>query len=126
MKRAALVGIVFAAIGAGLLLPSLSARQYDVGARFEYLRLTPGLPLPAHLNGQVIDPSKLPRGYQACLAKPADWECRQFGAPTSDEALRRALTTLGAERWELVSVIEQSPNVGWPEGMTYLFKRQLR
>lgn len=123
MKRAAVTTVVLGILLAAFWLPPLGARQYDAGARFEYLRLVPKSP---RAFGATIDTAKYTYVYEACAAGQERWECRQFEAPhDEDEALRRAITTLGAERWELASVIAPQPNV-FPPGLTYLFKRQLR
>ena len=102
-------------------IPTLMARQ-QVATSGRYLRLTPGLRF-----GMDFDMSQRPMGYQACEAKDAAWKCRDFKSAdqqSNDDALRRALATLGAEGWELVSTIEQSGTVVYPVGLTYLLKRQ--
>lgn len=88
-----------------------------------YLRLVPKSP---KVFGATMDMATYTSVYEACAAGQERWDCRQFEAPhDDDEALRRAITTLGAERWELVSVIAPEPNT-YPSGLTYLFQRQLR
>lgn len=119
--RTRLIG--FAAIVAlaaiALTVPSLIAKQ-QTATKWEYLRLAPGL------AGEIIDMSQ--HGYQACEATEVEWRCREFksGSRTSgDDALRRALATLGAEGWELVSTVDTARDgVVYPWGMTYVLKRQ--
>ena len=98
-----------------LTVPSLGARQ-EVTTGWEYARLTPGLP---------SKPSAMkPLGYRACLAGEAEWTCREFESKDNqDEALRRALSTLGSEGWELVSAIDETETLSYPKGLTYLLKR---
>ena len=123
MKRAALTTAVLGILLAAFSLPLRGARQHDGGARFEYLRLVPKSP---RAFGATIDTAKYTYVFEACAAGVERWECRHFEAPhDGDEALRLAITTLGAERWELVSVIPPERNI-YPSGLTYLFKRQLR
>lgn len=109
--------VVLAAVA--FTIPSLSAEQQTT-ARWEYLRLAPGL------AGEIVEMSQ--HAYQACEATEAEWRCRDFksGSQTSgDDGLRRALATLGAEGWELVSTVDTQRNgVTYPVGMTYLLKRQ--
>ena len=113
---------VIAALAAiAFTIPTLTARQ-QAATKWEYLRLTPGLRL-----GMDYDMSQRPMGYRACEAKDAAWKCRDFKSAdqqSNDDGLRRALATLGAEGWELVSSIDQQGNVAYPVGLTYLLKRQ--
>ena len=116
--------IGFAAIAAlaavAFTIPTLTARQRST-TKWEYVRLTPGLRF-----GMDYDMSQRPMGYQACEARDAAWKCRDFKSAdqqSNDDALRRALATLGAEGWELVSTIDQSGNIVYPVGLTYLLKR---
>jgi hypothetical protein len=116
--------IGFAAVVAlaaiAFMVPSLVARQQTV-TRWEYLRITPGLPSPV----ATFDMSQDRLGYQACQAKDTEWKCRDFESKDNqDDALRSALATLGAEGWELVSTVAQAEGVSYPSGLTYLLKRQ--
>jgi hypothetical protein len=120
MKRAALAVAALAAFAAVLAVPSLGARARQREAvRFEYLRLTPGLPQP---NPAVMH---LREGYQGCAARAAKWVCREFETDEGSPALAHALAALGAEGWELVSAIDETEHQSYPRGLTYVFKRQL-
>jgi hypothetical protein len=107
---------VCALVLSALTVRSLVARQ-AAPIRWEYARLTPGLP--------ATRSNDKPLGYQACLASDAEWTCRPFASDGNpDEALRRALVVLGAEGWELVSAIDETEQLSYPKGLTYLLKRQ--
>ena len=115
-NKAAIPLIVAAALALGTAGGGLTAKTS--AARFQYLRLTPGVPQPGPLD------TRPQHGYQACEAKPKAWSCRTFKAAHPDDGLRDAMTTLGAEGWELVSAVDEAEHLSYPKGLTYLFKRQ--
>ena len=104
---------------------SLSVRAQSA-QRFEYVRVTPymaRIPVAANAVQERI-------GYRACVARISEWVCQEF-PPTepSTEPLRNALVNLGNDGWELVSAVEEYPVFGTQfgaNGLTYLFKRQMR
>jgi hypothetical protein len=106
-----------------LVLTALTWNLYGVGraqsrngSRFDYLRVTPYLPDP-------LNPARV--AYRACVAASTEWTCREFESKDSPDApLRTTLATLGQEGWELVSAVDETPDVSLPDGLTYLFKRQ--
>ena len=61
--------------------------------------------------------------YRACKAAEVEWSCQVFPAGPADASLRSMLTRLGAEGWELVSVVKDDEKAYG--GPTYLFKRSL-
>ena len=113
---ATMIGILGTA--AILSVPATHARQ-TTPAQFVYLRLSPGLP---PRDGQTQR-----QGYRACEAMLSEWNCREFASRTGDpeDGLRRAMATLGTEAWEMVAVIDQTADLSYPKGPTYLFKRPL-
>jgi len=115
--RTKAIGFASLALAAVVLAVATLTAKQPTPRRWEYLVLSPGL------RGN-LDTTQ--HGYEACEAKNAEWTCRPFRSlPTEfgDDALRRALATIGAEGWELVSVLEQPQNQGYPVGRTYLLKR---
>ena len=108
-----------------MVTPSFIVRAQSA-QRFEYVRVTPYLariPVSANAVQERI-------GYRACVARISEWVCQEF-PPTepSTEPLRNALVNLGNDGWELVSAVEEYPNFGTQfgaNGLTYLFKRQMR
>jgi hypothetical protein len=118
MTRFSLVTLALLLFGTAAWVPGVTARP-EAAARFEYMRLTPGLPPNAK--------SATPEGYMACVAGAGGWVCRQFGATDTDHeaGLRSALATLGSEGWELVSMTDETQNLGYPKGLTYVFKRRV-
>ena len=117
MKLSFSVVALIALTALAIFAPSLVAHAQRA-ARFEYSRVTPyGL---WQNEGNV---RHMRVGYRACLAATDEWTCRDFKPQeSSDAALRTALSTLGNEGWELVSVVSEDPNPS-PYGLTYLFKR---
>jgi hypothetical protein len=110
---------------AALALPTFTVRAASIG-RFEYLRLEPGLPQVDLETGKPIS-TAIRAGYIACVAgRPATEKCREFEDPGQQlRAMEVALSTLGNEGWELVSVIDETVNQSSPKGLTYVFKRQI-
>ena len=91
MRKLSLSFVTVVALVAAVSASSLFARAQGA-ARFDYLRLSPGLP-----GGMEIPPTARV-GYQACLATYVEWKCREFESKdSSDGGLRAALTTLGNE-----------------------------
>jgi hypothetical protein len=115
----ALVGVVV--VGSAMLTPSLVVRAQSA-SRIEYVRVTP------YAAYTPVSPNAVREhyGYRACVAGLNEWACREFRAESSTDALRTALVTLGNEGWELVSTVEENPNVSGTVGVTYLFKRRVR
>jgi len=104
---------------------SLSVRAQSA-QRFEYVRVTP------YMARIPVSPNAVQEriGYRACVARISEWVCQEF-PPTepSTEPLRNALVNLGNDGWELVSAVEEYPSFGTQfgaNGLTYLFKRQMR
>ena len=108
-----------------MVAPSFIVRAQSA-QRFEYVRVTPyiaRIPVAANAVQERI-------GYRACAARLSEWVCQEF-PPTepSTEPLRNALVNLGNDGWELVSAVEEYPSFGTQfgaNGLTYLFKRQMR
>lgn len=124
MRRFALIVVGLLLLTAALALPTLTVRAAST-SRFEYLRLEPGLPQFDLGTGTPLFPANR-QGYVACVAgRPATEKCREFeDAGGQSRAMEVALSTLGNEGWELVSVIDETVNQGSPKGLTYVFKRQ--
>ena len=116
----ALVAVVLTA----MVTPSFIVRAQSA-QRFEYVRVTPymaRIPVGNGVHERI--------GYRACVARINEWVCQEF-QPTepSAEPLRNALVNLGNDGWELVSAVEEYPSFGTQfgaNGLTYLFKRQMR
>ena len=111
--------VAFGAIA--LAAPTIGARSSAATGQFAYLHLAPGLPAA---DGQLQ-----PAGYKACEATAVEWKCRQFPSADekpSDDGLRRAITALGLEGWEMVAVFDETAKLSYPKGQTYVFKRQVR
>ena len=60
------------------------------------------------------------------FAAGAPIERKIISADVSNAPLRSMLATLGNEGWELLSAVNEEPNLTNPIGLTYLFKRQAR
>ena len=119
MSKLPLCLVAFGAIA--LTVPTIDARSSAATGQFAYLHLSPGLPAA---DGQLQ-----PAGYKACEATAVEWKCRQFPSrdeKPSDDGLRQAMTTLGLEGWEMVAVFDDTGNLSYPKGQTYVFKRQVR
>jgi hypothetical protein len=124
MSRISLAVAAVAVILTAMCASSLGVRAQG-SQRFEYVRVTPYLariPVGNGVQERI--------GYRACLARVNEWACQEF-TPTepSTEPLRNALVNLGNDGWELVSAVEEYPNFGTQfgaNGLTYLFKRQMR
>lgn len=101
---------ITAVLVVALAVPPLIATAQSVRTRWEYLRLTLGVP-PGPNNQQRV-------GYQACAASGSEWICREFVDPR--DPIVKALSTLGDDGWELVTVIGDATS---SQGLTYLFKR---
>ncbi len=112
MKNISLSVVALCALMTAAFAPALLARAQGSGG-FDYMRLTPGL---AGTTERL--------GYRACLATTNQWTCREFEGDDYDSGLRTALTSLGNERWELVSLIDETQNLSRPKGLTYVLKRQ--
>ena len=111
LSVAAVIAVVVA-----MFAPSVVAQQGM--QQLDYVRMTP------YYFTVPDGPNRVREwvGYRACQAASSEWTCRKFeSAESGDVALRTALVTLGNERWELVSAVEETrANVS---GLTYLFKR---
>ena len=59
--------------------------------------------------------------YRACKAAELEWSCQILPGESENASLRSMLTRLGAEGWELVSVVKDDDKAYG--GPTYLFKR---
>ena len=112
LSVAALIAVV-----AAMFAPSVIAQQGM--QQLDYVRVTP------YLFTVSDGPDRVREwvGYRACQAANSEWTCRKFESTESgDVALRTALVTLGNERWELVSAVQETRAANLP-GLTYLFKR---
>jgi hypothetical protein len=123
MTRFLLAAAVVIAAIAGPFMLTLTTRAQGV-VRFEYTYVTTHQRL---YTGQGVPGGVLSTaGYRACLAAGGQWTCRDFDrADLSDASLTgawaTALTTLGNEGWELVSVVYDPQASLNP---THIFKRQ--
>ena len=120
MRKLSLVVAGAFATVAAWVAPSLLASQPST-VRFEYLQVTP-FSVPRDKGQWVFQE----RAYRACVAGSSEWTCRRFEPVTrtsgdDDSALRAMLATLGSEGWELVSVVDNTPD--GRTGLSYLFKR---
>lgn len=116
----ALVAVVLTAMFTSSFIVRAQSAQ-----RFEYVRVTPyiaRIPVAASAVQERI-------GYRACAARLSEWVCQEF-PPTepSTEPLRNVLVNLGNDGWELVSAVGADPGFDrfGTNGLTYLFKRQMR
>lgn len=113
-----------AVIVASVGLFTLSPTRAQGAARFEYTYVTTHQRL---YQGQGVPGGvTTTAGYRACLAAGSQWTCRDFDrADLSGAALTAAwataLTTLGDEGWELVSVVYDPQSSLNP---THIFKRR--
>ena len=112
--------VVTAVVVTAMLTLSLGAQS---ARRIEYVRVTAyAVRHPVSANSV-----QMRYGYRACVAAPTEWTCREFQpTETPGDALRTTLATLGNDGWELVSAVNEDPNLMSPMGLTYLFKRQLQ
>lgn len=103
-----------------ITLLGLSGARAQSTTRFEYVRAAPyGAAEEAIKAGEKM--TLMRAAYRACQAADNEWVCRNFAptqGPNSPE--RQMLSALGAEGWELVSVVEENNS---QYGLTYLFKR---
>jgi hypothetical protein len=115
MRKAAYLTLVLVALATSAVV----ARQGTAATRWQYLHVLPGI------SGPLDQPR--PVGYRACQAFETGWTCRSFESAkdtSGDDALARVFTRLGAEGWELVTVIDETQHLSYPKGLTYLFKRE--
>ena len=118
----ALVAVVLTAI-VRIIAHRSRPKRPTIRVRPKSRRTWRGLPVSANAVQERI-------GYRACVARISEWVCQEF-PPTepSTEPLRNALVNLGNDGWELVSAVEDYPHFGTQfgaNGLTYLFKRQIR
>jgi hypothetical protein len=121
MSKRSLALVALVPVVAAMFMSSLTVRAQSP-ARIEYVRVTP------YTTRTPVGPNAVQErvGYRACVAGAAEWTCRDFQpTPSSADALRTALVTLGNEGWELVSVVEDDLNAN-ARGLMYLFKRPAR
>jgi hypothetical protein len=121
MSRISLTLVAAVVVVAALFAPPRAVRAQGA-TRIEYVRVT------SYVVRTPVVPNAVQErdGYRACVAGITDWACRDFPPTQSSmDALRTALATLGNEGWDLVSAVQQDPNMG-THGMTYVFKRQAR
>ena len=113
-KASLAVGALVTLVAAIFTLSVVQTTRAQTATRIEYLRATP---FSAQLSSGALNTA-----YQACVAGPTEWTCRDF-RPTvsSDSALRTMLSTLGNEGWELVSAAGEGEPT-WNKKFTYLFK----
>jgi hypothetical protein len=117
MVKLALSAAAVIAVVAAMFAPSVVAQQGV--QQLDYVRVTP------HIFTVSDGPNRAREwvGYRSCQAAHSEWTCRKFESTESgDVALRTALVTLGNERWELVSAVQETRGENLP-GLTYLFKR---
>jgi len=125
MSKTSLALVAVVVVLTAMFTPSLIVRAQSA-QRFEYVRVTP------YVARILVAPNAVQErmGYRACIAQISEWTCREF--PPTDpptDALRNTFVNLGNDGWELVSAVEEFPSIAnqfGTNGLTYLFKRQVR